>query len=192
MTGGDETAGEPTQQRGEGERLSSRTIPSAVVIALIGALSGLLGGGVTAYINYRTERQKSGTEVNIEHGRSQTQLEIEDKHAQIDIQRHQSEVQLKIEQLKAEGALTLEREKQDASAKLSRQEFETKLIMQAVQGVPPEVATNNLQYFLKAGFISDPEGKIAHLSVTAPPSIPNPNAALIPLKDPQACTKLAG
>jgi hypothetical protein len=171
---------------------SSSGIPTTLVIAIVAAVSTLFGSGVTALLNSKTEKQKSSDQVRIEEGKSQTQLDLEKRQseAQIELQKRQSEAQLKTEQLKVEGTLQLEKEKQDAAAKLARQEFETKLIMQAVQGVPSEVATKNLQYFLHAGFIGDPDGKISRLSAAAPPSIPSPNSFGVPLKNPKACTEL--
>ena len=175
-----------------GSRPPLSGIPTALVIAIVAAVGSLFGSGVTALLNSKTERQKSSDQIRIEQGKSQTQLDLEKRQseAQIELQKRQSEAQLKTEQLKVEGTLQLEKEKQDATAKLARQEFETKLIMQAVQGVPSEVATKNLQYFLHAGFISDPDGKISRLSAAAPPSIPSPNSFGIPLKNPKACTEL--
>lgn len=99
--------------------------------------------------------------------------------------------ELQIKQMEVQGNLELEREKDQETEKLARQEFETKLIMQAVQGAGPDVATRNLQFFLKAGFITDSDGKISRLSDAAPPMIPAPgtNISGLPLKDPKACSK---
>jgi hypothetical protein len=130
-----------------------------VVVALVGALSALLGAGVTAYVNYRAENGKSLTE-------------------------------LQIKQMEVQGNLNLEKQKEVEAERLARQEFETRLIMQAVQGAGPEVATRNLQFFLKAGFISDPGGKISRLSTEAPPMIPaaGTNISGLPMKNSHACS----
>lgn len=142
-----------------------------VVVALVGALSALVGGGVTAYFNNQTERGKSTTAIN------NKQLEVQ---GSIDTKK-----------MEVQGNLDLEKAKDLEAEKLARQEFETRLIMQAVQGAAPDVATRNLQFFLKAGFISDPDGKISKLSTEAPPMIPaaGTNISGLPMNDSQACSK---
>jgi predicted ribosomally synthesized peptide with SipW-like signal peptide len=142
-----------------------------VVVALVGALSALLGGGVTAYFNSQTEKGKSRTE-------------IDNKRLEVEGNIHTKEMEVR-------GNLDLEAAKNAEAQDLARQEFETRLIMQAVQGATPDVATGNLQFFLKAGFISDPFGKISKLSAEAPPMIPAPGTNLsgLAMKDAQACSK---
>jgi hypothetical protein len=142
------------------EKAPRAGLSPAVVVALVGALSALLGGGVTAIVNLQTEKGKSNTEINTKY-------------------------------MEVQGNLDLEKAKDLEAEKLARQEFETKLIMQAVQGASPDVATRNLQFFLKAGFISDPDGKISRLSTEAPPMIPaaGTNISGLPMKDSHACSK---
>jgi N-acetylmuramidase len=187
-------ASNPAPSRNEaGNQSSSQKISSGILIAVLGVLGGLLGGVTSGYFNLKTEGQKARDQAHIEQGKAQTQLDVErmQAQAQIDLQRDKSRAELEIERTRTEGTLRLEKEKQDAAANLAKQEFETKLIMQAVQGVSPDVAAKNLKFFLQAGFISDPSGKIARLSAAAPPSLPSPNGAGIPLKNPRACTELA-
>jgi hypothetical protein len=68
----------------------------------------------------------------------------------------------------------LERQKQAAAAELARHEFETKLILKAIETPDREEAIRNLQFFLHAGFIQDTEGKIASLGENKYPSITPP------------------
>ena len=100
-----------------------------------------------------------------------------------DVEAGKSATALSVEKTKAEGELAIERQKQNAAADLARQEFETKLILKAIETPDREEATRNLQFFLKAGFIQDKEGKIANLnadqypSITPPPPPPPANAS---------------
>jgi hypothetical protein len=54
---------------------------------------------------------------------------------------------------------------------LARQEFETKLILKAIETPDRQEAIRNLQFFLSAGFIQDKEGKIANLGINQYPSL---------------------
>jgi HEAT repeat protein len=66
---------------------------------------------------------------------------------------------------------SIEEAKETAAAALARSEFETKLIFRAIEGsASEEERTRNLKFFLKAGFISDPQGKIAQLAPSEFPS----------------------
>ena len=161
---GDANAQEPQESGPKG-------ISPTVTIALVSALSALLGGGITAYMNFQTERQKGGSEEKVESGKNTTEISIK--------------------QMEVQGTLALEKQKEESAEKLARQEFETRLIMQAVQGATPDVASRNLQFFVKAGFIDDPDGKIARLSAEAPPVIPAPgtNMSGVALRDPAVCSK---
>lgn len=77
---------------------------------------------------------------------------------------------LKIERTKVQGNLDLEASKQSSAANLARQEFETSLILQAIETEDREEAIRNLRFFVAAGFISDTDGKISALSDEQLPS----------------------
>jgi hypothetical protein len=71
---------------------------------------------------------------------------------------------LQIEELKAKGNLALERNK-----------FETSLILEAIKTPSRSDAIRNLKFFVAAGFVSDPDGKITKLSDENLPSISTPS-----------------
>lgn len=98
------------------------------------------------------------------------------------VEAKKSEAMLSIERLKVEGTQALERQKQQAASALARSEFETKLIFKAIEGVSDEERTRNLQFFLKAGFLHDPEGKIARLDPDEYPSTSPPEISLGKMK----------
>jgi hypothetical protein len=91
-----------------------------------------------------------------------------------DVEAGKSSTALSLEKTKVEGDLELERQKQGAAAVLARQEFETKLILKAIETPDREEAIRNLQFFLSAGFIQDKDGKIAKLTASQYPSITPP------------------
>src|SRR6266496_381866 len=82
---------------------------------------------------------------------------------------------LQIEELKAKGNLDLERSKQLATESLERKKFETSLILEAIKTSSRADAIRNLKFFVAAGFVSDPDGKIARLSDESLPSISTPS-----------------
>jgi hypothetical protein len=93
-----------------------------------------------------------------------------------DTEGQKSQALVNVEKLKVESDLRLEERKQVAAAALARSEFETKLIFRAIEGASEEERTRNLLFFLKAGFISDPDRKIASLTPSQFPSKASPTA----------------
>ena len=91
-----------------------------------------------------------------------------------DVEAGKSSAALSIEKMKVEGDLELDRQKQTAAAILARQEFETKLILKAIETPDRQEAIRNLHFFLTAGFIQDRDGKIASLQESQLPSITPP------------------
>lgn len=71
---------------------------------------------------------------------------------------------------KANSELAVEAAKSRNTITLERQKFETTLILKAVESDDENERTRNLQFFLKAGFISDPDGKIARIKPEDYPS----------------------
>jgi hypothetical protein len=68
-------------------------------------------------------------------------------------------------------AVVSETIKSSAQIRLAKSEFETKLIFRAIEGSSTEEErARNLNFFLKAGFLSDPDGRIAALSPSQFPS----------------------
>ncbi len=112
---------------------------------------------------------------------------------------------LEIERTKVQGNLDLELSKQSAAENLARLEFETSLILGAIEDSSREEAIRNLRFFLAAGFISDPGGKIASLQDDQLPSKAGPSPDdilkafeatvqiqfLSPSKDTGYCTAVA-
>jgi hypothetical protein len=82
---------------------------------------------------------------------------------------------LQIEELRTKGNLDIEMSKQLATESLERKKFETSLILQAIKTSSRADAIRNLKFFVAAGFVSDPEGKIARLSDESLPSISMPS-----------------
>ena len=86
-----------------------------------------------------------------------------------------AETTLKIERTKVQGNLDLELSKQSAAENLARLEFETSLILGAIEDSSREEAIRNLRFFLAAGFVSDPNGKISSLQDNQLPSKAGPS-----------------
>jgi S1-C subfamily serine protease len=77
-----------------------------------------------------------------------------------------------VEDLKAKANIALEKQKQEAAEQLDRAKFETTLILKATEAPKREDQIKNLKFFLNAGFIHDPDGKIAKIDESAYPSSP--------------------
>src|SRR5262245_61434282 len=69
----------------------------------------------------------------------------------------------------------LEQTKHDTAADLARQDFETKLIFRAIEGSDETERVRNLQFFLKAGFLTDKQDRIRSLSISEFPSKASPS-----------------
>jgi hypothetical protein len=82
------------------------------------------------------------------------------------------DAQLEIERLRAQHTIDLENQKQQAAERLERAEFETTLILKAIEAPAREDQIRNLKFFLNAGFISDTDGKIAAIEESDLPSLP--------------------
>lgn len=121
---------------------------SPTYATVAGALLTLIGGIAGAYISAQSTQ-------DIESGKSLTQLQIEE--------------------LKVKGDLELEKSKQLAVESLERKKFETSLILEAIKTPSREDAIRNLKFFVMAGFVSDPDGKISGLSDSSLPSISAPS-----------------
>jgi GH24 family phage-related lysozyme (muramidase) len=85
---------------------------------------------------------------------------------------------------KASGELAVEIEKSQATMDLERRKFESTLILKAVESKDEAERTRNLQFFLKAGFISDPEGKISRIRPEDYPSTYKAPPRELDLSDP--------
>jgi hypothetical protein len=91
------------------------------------------------------------------------------------IESEKSLISLRIEELKARGSLDLEKSKQQATEALERKKFETQLILDAIKTPSRTDAIRNLKFFVAAGFVSDPDGKILSLQDESLPSISAPS-----------------
>jgi hypothetical protein len=69
----------------------------------------------------------------------------------------------RIEELRTKANLELEKSRQLAAEALERKKFQTALILEVIKGSASE-AIRNLKFFVDAGFVEDPEGRIAKLS----------------------------
>jgi hypothetical protein len=77
--------------------------------------------------------------------------------------------------------------KSRAQTQLARSEFETKLIFRAIEGsANVDERAKNLNFFLKAGFLSDPEGKIAKIANSSPSQLPSFDRIVPNLESPNA------
>ncbi|MGX5828698.1 S1 family peptidase [Mesorhizobium sp. 43Arga] len=79
-----------------------------------------------------------------------------------------------VEGEKSKGSLAIEKLKAEANIELEKQKFETTLILKATEAPRREDQIRNLKFFLNAGFISDPDGKIAKMDEASFPSLPPP------------------
>ncbi len=93
-----------------------------------------------------------------------------------DIEAERSTAQLGVERLRAQATIDLETQKQLAAERLEQAEFETTLILKAIEAPNREDQIRNLKFFLNAGFISDSEGKIAAIEENDFPSLPRQSA----------------
>jgi hypothetical protein len=89
-----------------------------------------------------------------------------------DVEAGKNKALIDVEELKAKANIALEKQKQDAVERLDRAKFETTLILKATEAPKREDQIKNLKFFLNAGFIKDPEGKIAKIDEGAYPSLP--------------------
>jgi hypothetical protein len=96
-----------------------------------------------------------------------------------DVESGKNQALLSVEKLKADASIALEKQKQDAAERLDCAKFETTLILKATEAANRDDQIRNLKFFLNAGFIHDPDGKIAKMDDAAYPSLPPPTA-----KDP--------
>lgn len=117
---------------------------TAAHATIAGAVLALVSGIAGAYINARSSE-------DIATGNSMTSKQIEE--------------------LKAKGNLELEKSKQLATEVLERKKFETSLIIEAIKTPSRSDAIRNLKFFVSAGFVADPDGKIANLKDENLPSI---------------------
>jgi hypothetical protein len=69
--------------------------------------------------------------------------------------------------------IEIEKIKANANIALDRQKFETSLITKATESGNPQERIRNLRFYLKAGFLTDPDEKIANMNVEDAPSSPN-------------------
>jgi uncharacterized protein YecT (DUF1311 family) len=82
--------------------------------------------------------------------------------------------------------LRLEEAKHKAAAALAQHEFETKLIFRAIEQSDASERIRNLKFFLEAGFLTDPEGKIKELKPDQYPSKDSPSFDCLQDKDAAA------
>ena len=130
------------------EAEAKRTGLSAAQATIAGAVLALVSGVVGALITAWSSQ-------SIETGKSLTSLQIEE--------------------LRTKGNLDIEKSKQLATESLEQKKFETSLILQAIKTSSRADAIRNLKFFVAAGFVSDPDGKIARLSDESLPSISTPS-----------------
>lgn len=77
--------------------------------------------------------------------------------------------------LNNQGTLAVEQEKSKAESALEGQKFKTSLIIEAVKVGDKQKALDNLTFFIDAGFLDDPDGKIKGLlSRNVLPVLPDP------------------
>ncbi|MEM1363249.1 MAG: N-acetylmuramoyl-L-alanine amidase [Pseudomonadota bacterium] len=130
-------------------------------IAVVSAVATTTIGGVVTL--------RSGVENNA----AQLELKTQEVIGDLEIKRTEVEGLIRVQELQAE-------------AERSRLEIEQKfeIIVQATKGLPPETASANLQFFVEAGILDDPDGRIARLAEEGrAPDLPTP-AQLGPVSNP--------
>lgn len=90
--------------------------------------------------------------------------------------------QLEIKRTEVEGQIRV----QDLVAKAERARLEIEqrfeIVVQATKGLPPDIASENLSFFVEAGILEDPEGRIRRLAAAGrAPDLPNLVAQSKPL-----------
>jgi hypothetical protein len=86
-----------------------------------------------------------------------------------------------VEESKSTALIKIEEVKAKANIDLERQRFETGLITKATESPKREEQIRNLKFYLAAGFLSDPEHKIAAMNEDQYPSSPPPSIAAPPM-----------
>lgn len=100
---------------------------------------------------------------------------LENNAAQLELQTQQVTGDLEIKRTEVEGLIRVQ--ELQAKAEQARLEIEQKfeIIVQATKGLPPETASANLQFFVEAGILEDPDGRIARLANEGrAPDLPTP------------------
>ena len=120
---------------------------SSGAVTLIGAAIAVVSAVATTTIG-----GLFGAQNNASNNAAQQQLAREEVEGQLNIKRTEVEGQIRVQELVA-------------SAERDRLEIEQKfeIITQATKGLPPDVASENLKFFVEAGILEDPEGKIRAL-----------------------------
>ncbi|MEL6452595.1 MAG: N-acetylmuramoyl-L-alanine amidase [Pseudomonadota bacterium] len=130
-----------------------------------------------------------GLQNNASNNAAQQQLAREEVQGQLDIKRTEVEGQIRVQELVAEA---------DRDRLEIEQKFE--IIIQATKGLKSDVASENLKFFVEAGILEDPGGKIQALAEEgrAPdlPAVTGQQRATNPLlerlariEDPQTVTR---
>lgn len=88
-----------------------------------------------------------------------------------DVEANKNLALVEIERLRAEASINLEKQKQDFEERIKKAEFETSLIVKAIEAPKREDQIRNLKFFLNAGFIDDEDGKIAAIKESDLPSL---------------------
>lgn len=96
-----------------------------------------------------------------------------------DIESGKSQALIEIERLRVQANIDLEIRKQDFEERLRQSEFETTLIMKAIEAENRADQIKNLLFFLRAGFISDPDGKIALMDESELPTRIDPDTSTV-------------
>ncbi|WP_172330892.1 N-acetylmuramoyl-L-alanine amidase [Mangrovicoccus sp. HB161399] len=95
--------------------------------------------------------------------------------SQLELKEREVEGQLEIKRMEVEGQIRAQ--ELAAEAERNRLEIEQKfgIIVQATKGLPPDVASENLKFFVDAGILEDPEGNIRRLAEEwRAPDLPSP------------------
>lgn len=135
---------------------------SGGTVTIIGALIAVASAVATSVIG-----GVFGLQTTSENNDAQFALQQEDVRGQLRIKELEVEGQIKVQTLAAQA----ERDRLQI-----QQKFE--IIVQATKGLPPETASENLQFFVEAGILDDPGGKILGLAREGKaPDLPAPQPA---------------
>ena len=94
-----------------------------------------------------------GVQNNNSNNEAQQRLAREEVQGQLDIKRTEVEGQIRVQELVAEA----ERDRLEIEQKFQ-------IVVQATKGLPPDVASENLRFFVEAGILDDPSGQIRALA----------------------------
>jgi hypothetical protein len=139
--------------RSQAGRFSTGAV--TLIGALIAVVSAVTTTTISGYFDLETGAQDTAAQI---------ELNSQEVLGQLDIKRTEVDGQIRVQELIAEA----ERDRLDI-----QQKFE--IIVQATKGLPTSTASENLRFFVEAGILDDPAGRIRSLAEAGrAPDLPLP------------------